>query len=34
MYLPATASQVPLLALLGGLLILMGGVVNLVRTRL
>lgn len=32
--LPTTASQVPLLALLGGLLILMGGVVNLVRTRL
>jgi hypothetical protein len=33
-YLPTTASQVNLLALLGGLLILMGGLVGVVRTRL
>jgi len=32
--LPTTASQVPLLALLGGLFILMGGLVSVVRTRL
>jgi hypothetical protein len=31
---PTTATQVNLLALLGGLLILMGGVVSVVRTRL
>ena len=33
-YMPTTASQVNLLALLGGLLILMGGMVGVVRTRL
>lgn len=32
--LPATATQVPLFALLGGLLILLGGAVSFVRTRL
>jgi LPXTG-motif cell wall-anchored protein len=33
MALPKTASQVPLFALLGGLLILLGGAVSFVRTR-
>ncbi|MEE8339706.1 MAG: hypothetical protein V3R56_06145 [Xanthomonadales bacterium] len=32
--LPTTATQLPLLALLGGLLVLMGGLVSVVRTRL
>jgi hypothetical protein len=32
--LPTTATQVPMLALLGGLLILLGGAVSFVRTRL
>jgi hypothetical protein len=32
--LPSTATQVPLFALLGGLLILLGGAVSFVRTRL
>jgi len=31
--LPTTATQVPLFALLGGLLILLGGAVSFVRTR-
>jgi LPXTG-motif cell wall-anchored protein len=34
MALPKTATQVPLFALLGGLLILLGGAVSFVRTRL
>jgi len=34
MALPTTATQVPMLALLGGLLILLGGAVAFVRTRL
>jgi hypothetical protein len=32
--LPTTATQLPLFALLGGLLLLMGGLVSVVRTRL
>jgi hypothetical protein len=32
--LPTTATQIPLLALLGGLFILMGGLISVVRTRL
>ncbi|MCW8872139.1 MAG: hypothetical protein OQK01_05930 [Xanthomonadales bacterium] len=32
--LPTTATQVPLLALLGGLLVLLGGAIGFVRTRL
>ena len=32
--LPTTATQVPMLALLGGLLVLLGGAVGFVRTRL
>ena len=32
--LPTTATQIPLLALLGGLFILLGGMVSVVRTRL
>lgn len=32
--LPTTATQLPLFALLGGLLVLMGGLVSVVRTRL
>jgi hypothetical protein len=32
--LPTTATQLPLFALLGGLLMLMGGLVSVVRTRL
>ena len=32
--LPTTATQTPLLALLGGLMLLMGGLVSVVRTRL
>ncbi|NNJ65210.1 MAG: hypothetical protein HKP16_06565 [Xanthomonadales bacterium] len=34
MALPATATQLPMLALLGGLMLLMGGMIGLVRTRL
>ncbi len=33
-YLPTTATQLPLFAILGGLLLLMGGLVSVVRTRL
>jgi LPXTG-motif cell wall-anchored protein len=32
--LPTTATQVPMLALLGGLFILLGGAVSLVRSRM
>ena len=32
--LPTTATQIPLFALLGGLMLLMGGLVSVVRTRL
>jgi LPXTG-motif cell wall-anchored protein len=32
--LPTTATQLPMLALLGGVLLLMGGLVSVVRTRL
>jgi hypothetical protein len=31
---PTTATQIPLFALLGGLFILMGGLISVVRTRL
>ena len=34
MALPATATQLPMFALLGGLMLLMGGMIGLVRTRL
>lgn len=34
MALPTTATQLPLIALLGGLFILMGGMISVVRTRL
>ena len=34
MALPTTATQIPMLAILGGLMLLMGGLISVVRTRL